>query len=65
MQQWKVRSLWIIDARSDLLAEVFAKDFQVGTAGAKGKKVPARHLTNTSLVEMDRVIRELDPRVGR
>ena len=45
----------------DQLAQVLAKDSQAGTEGAQDRKEFARRLRDTDLVELDRVIRELDP----
>ena len=42
------------------LADVLAKDSQVGTAGAQDRQEPARRLTDTDLIELERVIREMD-----
>lgn len=45
----------------DRLAQVLAKDSQAGTAGAQDRHMPARHLTDADLAELNRVIRALDP----
>jgi hypothetical protein len=42
------------------LAEVLAKDSQEGTAGAQDRQGFARHLTDADLIELERVIREMD-----
>jgi hypothetical protein len=42
------------------LADILAKDSQAGTAGAQDRQEPARRLTNTDLIELERVIREMD-----
>jgi hypothetical protein len=42
------------------LADVLAKDSQAGTAGAQDRQEPARRLTDTDLVELERVIHEMD-----
>ena len=42
------------------LTDVLAKDSQAGTAGAQDRQKPARRLTDTDLVELERVIREMD-----
>lgn len=42
------------------LADVLAKDSQAGTAGAQDRQEPARRLTDTDLVELERIIREMD-----
>ena len=42
------------------LADVLAKDSQAGTAGAHDRQEPARRLTGTDLIELERVIREMD-----
>lgn len=43
------------------LAQVLAKDSQAGTAGAQDRQEPARRLTDADLIQLDRVIRQMDP----
>lgn len=43
------------------LARVLAADSQAGTVGAQNRADPVRRLTDAELVELDRLIRELDP----
>lgn len=42
------------------LADILAKDSQAGTAGAQDRQEPARRLTDTDLIELERIIREMD-----
>ena len=42
------------------LADVLAKDSQAGTAGAQDRQEPARRLTNADLIELERLIGEMD-----
>jgi hypothetical protein len=42
------------------LADVLAKDSQEGTAGAQDRQKPARRLSDADLVELERVIRDMD-----
>lgn len=44
----------------DALAQVLARDSQAGTQGAQDREEPARHLTDSDLLELERVIRRLD-----
>lgn len=46
------------------LADVLAKDSQAGTAGAQDRQDSARHLTETDLVELERIIREMDVKLS-
>ena len=43
------------------LASLLARDAQAGTAGAQDRKEPARQLSNDDLLELERVIRAIDP----
>lgn len=45
---------------SEKLSDVLAKDSQAGTAGAQDRQKPARHLSDADLVELERVIRDMD-----
>ncbi len=42
------------------LSDVLAKDSQAGTAGAQDRQKPARRLSDADLVELERVIRDMD-----
>ena len=42
------------------LADVLAKDSQAGTAGAQDRQKPARRLSDADLVELERIIRDMD-----
>jgi len=45
----------------DRLARILAEDSQAGTVGAQDRAEPARRLTDDELIELDRIIRVLDP----
>ncbi|MBX3013938.1 MAG: sulfotransferase domain-containing protein [Caldilineaceae bacterium] len=42
------------------LADILAKDSQEGTAGAQARREPARRLTDTDLIQLAQIIREMD-----
>jgi len=46
------------------LARVLSEDSQSGTAGAQDREVPVRRLSEADLAELDRIIRQYDPKLA-
>ena len=46
------------------MAQVLAEDSQAGTVGAQDMEDVVRRLTDAELVELERIIRQLDPTVA-